>query len=421
MTEPAIVFDGVSKRFSRAKRVRALADLVLGAPARWRARRDERGLLPQEFYAVHDLSFKVQPGEMLGILGPNGAGKSTVLKLLYRILRPDNGSVRVRGRIGGLIELGAGFHPYLTGRENVFINGTILGMTLRQIRAKYEQIVEFAGLAEFMDMPVKDYSSGMYARLAFSIAAHAEPDVLLVDEVLAVGDASFQLKCYDWMARMRKAGRAVVNVSHDMGVMGACTNCICLKNGKAEHQGEPRKVIQAYLGMMQSAGVDLAWESSAVAGADGSPRVEITGVEFLETQGRKTREVLPGSDLVIRFSYHAREAVQSPIFALALYHDDLRIPMSLPRHCLFQAFSGEAFRGQAIRGQGEVRVQVHGMNLPIGSYRAKASLYEGDVATPLYMRDGIARLEVQRAPESDGHALIDHRQSWQIAHTGSAP
>jgi ABC-type polysaccharide/polyol phosphate transport system ATPase subunit len=299
---------------------------------------------------------------MLGILGPNGAGKSTALKLLYRILRPDSGQVQVRGRVGGLIELGAGFHPYLSGRENVFINGTILGMKLKQIRAKYDGIVEFSGLADFMDMPVKDYSSGMYARLAFAIAAHAEPDVLLVDEVLGVGDASFQLKCYDWMARMRRSGRAVVNVSHDMSVMSACTHCICLDKGRAAHEGEARKVIQAYLGLMQAKGADITWESSALKDTRGIPRVEVTQVEFLGETGQAVQQALPGADITIRFSYRAHSPLRSPIFALALYHDDLRIPLSLPRHCLFQAFSGEMFRGRTIQGAGEVDVLVHGLH-----------------------------------------------------------
>jgi ABC-type polysaccharide/polyol phosphate transport system ATPase subunit len=202
--------------------------------------------LPHEFWALRGVSFTLNPGDMLGVIGPNGAGKSSILKLLFKIFRPDRGTVRVNGRVTGLIELGAGFHPMLSGRENVFINGAVLGMRQRELRAKYDQIVEFAELQEFMEMPVKNYSSGMYARLAFSIAAHAEPDLLLVDEVLAVGDESFQRKCYDWVAQMRKRGCAVVLVSHNLAVVEPASHCLYLKRGIIEASGEASGVIARY-------------------------------------------------------------------------------------------------------------------------------------------------------------------------------
>lgn len=412
MNTPAVEFAAVSKRFHKGARVGTLAGLVLGAPRRWLARRDAAGLLPGEFYALRDVTFALQPGESLGILGPNGSGKSTVLKLLFRILRPDAGVVSARGRVGGLIELGAGFHPYLSGRENVFINGAILGMTRAQVRQRYDSIVEFAGIAEFMDMPVKDYSSGMYARLAFAIAAHADPDVLLVDEVLAVGDASFQLKCYDWMARMRKSGRALVAVSHDLYAMAASSRCLYLNAGTPVMLGEPRAVIDRYLSDLSLGQRDPAPETSFVKTESGHARAVIERVEFLGDDGARLEALEYGAGLTIRFHFQANADVESPMFGLTLFHDDARIPLSSPRHYLFQAFSGQAFQGVVLRGRGVVEVSVKDVRLPVGRYRAKTYLYERDGVTPIFLQDGAGRIEARRPGWSDGRALLDHKQVW---------
>jgi len=405
-------FAGVFKRFSRGARVRTLADLALSFFRR--RKRDAQGLLPSEFFALRDVSFSVAAGESLGIIGPNGSGKSTILKLLFRILRPDTGQVRTQGRVGGLIELGAGFHPYLSGRENVFINGAILGMTRAETRARYGSIVEFAGISEFMDMPVKDYSSGMYARLAFAIAAHAEPDVLLVDEVLAVGDTEFQLKCYDWMARMRQGGRAVVAVSHDLYAMAASTKCLYLNKGQVAAHGDSREVIERYLSELAQGRSDPVPESSFVKTADGKARAEITGIEFLDDDGKPVTSIGHGVNLTIRFHFSVHGEVESPIFALSLFHDDPRIPLNLPRHYLFHAFSGDAFKGLTLRGKGAVEVGVRDVRLPVGSYRGKTYLFERDGVSPLFVQDGTCRVEVPRPAWSDGRALLDHRQTWSM-------
>lgn len=408
----AAEFISVSKRFSRRAKVRTLAGLA----GQWlrRPKRGPDGLLPHEFMALQDVSFAVQPGESLGIVGPNGSGKSTILKLLFRILRPDRGQVVTKGRVGGLIELGAGFHPYLSGRENVSINGAILGMSRADIRRQYEAIVEFSGLAEFMDMPVKDYSSGMYARLAFAIAAHANPDVLLVDEVLAVGDAGFQLKCYDWMARMRTSGRAVITVSHDMYAMAASTRCLFIKSGQVKAHGDARQVIEAYLTDLSRDRHDPVLETNFIKTADGVPRAEIKSVELLDGLGRPVTSIGHGANLMLRFHYHAAEQVHSPIFALTLFHDDPRYPLNLPRHYLFHVFSGPAFADQTLKGSGTVEVLVEDVRLPVGCYRAKTYLFERDGVSPIFVQDGVARLEVDRPDWSDGRPLLEHRQRWTI-------
>ncbi len=202
----------------------------------------------EDFWALKNVSFEVKPGQAVGIIGRNGAGKSTLLKLLSRITEPSAGKIELNGRIASLLEVGTGFHPELTGRENVFLNGAILGMTRSEIRKKFDEIVDFAGVEKFLDTPVKRYSSGMYVRLAFSVAAHLEPEILVVDEVLSVGDSEFQRKCLGKMDDVsKKQGRTVLFVSHNMGtIMQLCNSCILLKSGGVEDIGEPSVIIEGY-------------------------------------------------------------------------------------------------------------------------------------------------------------------------------
>src|SRR5271168_2768878 len=203
----------------------------------------------EEFWALKDVSFEVKRGEVLGIIGRNGAGKSTLLKILSRITEPTEGRIQLCGRVGSLLEVGTGFHPELTGRENIFLNGAIFGMARREIFKKFDEIVHFAGAERFLDMPVKHYSSGMYARLAFAVAAHLEPDILVVDEVLAVGDAEFQKKCLGKMQAVSQSeGRTVLFVSHNMGaVTTLCRTAIWLQSGKVMQIGTAREVVNEYL------------------------------------------------------------------------------------------------------------------------------------------------------------------------------
>jgi len=203
----------------------------------------------EEFWALRDVSFSVNKGEVIGVIGRNGAGKSTLLKILSQITPPTEGEIVLRGRVGSLLEVGTGFHPELTGRENIFLNGAILGMKRAEIARKFDQIVEFAGVGRFIDTPVKRYSSGMYVRLAFSVAAHMEPDILIVDEVLAVGDAEFQKKCLDKMEEVtKKDGRTILFVSHNMvAVERLCKKAVWLENGKVRDIGETRKIVHEYL------------------------------------------------------------------------------------------------------------------------------------------------------------------------------
>jgi len=247
MAGAPIVFDNVSKKFRRGERHDSLRDLV---PALLRGalrRRSADVLESDEFWALRDVSFEVQPGEALGIIGSNGAGKSTTLKVLNRILKPTRGHASVRGRVGALIEVAAGFHPDLTGRENVFLQGAIMGMSRADIAARFDQIVEFAEIPEFIDTPVKRYSSGMNARLGFSIAAHLQPDVLIIDEVLSVGDMRFQEKCVRRMEEFLRQGTAIAFVSHNLSaVRQLCSRALMLKRGAIAAFGPAEEVIADY-------------------------------------------------------------------------------------------------------------------------------------------------------------------------------
>ena len=249
MTEPVIIFDHIYKKFARGEQHTTLRDLIPALISNWWKKKqiDEQALKGEEFWAVNDVSFSVPRGEALGIIGPNGSGKSTILKLLSGILRPDRGTYSVKGRLSALIEVGAGFHPDLTGRENVYLNGSILGMTRKEINAKFNQIVEFAGVEEFIDTPVKRYSSGMAVRLGFAVSAFIEPDVLLVDEVLAVGDTEFRNRCANRMEKMRHAGVTMILVSHNLNeVRNLCERTVMLFKGQVLMEGPSQKVLEKY-------------------------------------------------------------------------------------------------------------------------------------------------------------------------------
>jgi lipopolysaccharide transport system ATP-binding protein len=246
--QPAISFNRVWKKFRRGERHDSLRDLVPALVKRALFRpRNPTDLEDQEFWALRDVSFEVMPGEALGIIGPNGAGKSTALKLLTRILRPTSGECHLQGRVGALIEVAAGFHPDLTGRENVYLQGAIMGMRRGEISRKLDEIVEFSGIESFIDTPVKRYSSGMNARLGFSIAAFLDPDVLLIDEVLAVGDFTFQQKCFQRLADFRQAGIAIAFVSHNMqAVATLCDRAMLLRPNQAPLLASVADVTSAY-------------------------------------------------------------------------------------------------------------------------------------------------------------------------------
>src|SRR5205085_7139128 len=240
------MFDLKLEHVSKRYRIRCEAEAGAARGALVRRLRSLRQH-SEQFWAVRDVSFEVGRGEALGIIGHNGAGKSTILKLLSSITAPTSGEITINGRLSALIEVGSGFHPELTGRENIYLNGSILGMRRRRITEKLDSIVEFAGVRQFLDTPVKRFSSGMYVRLGFSIAAHLDPDILLLDEVLAVGDAAFQEKCLKRIGEMKEAGTTIVFISHDLGaVVRLCDRVILLQRGEIVANGEPHEIVAQY-------------------------------------------------------------------------------------------------------------------------------------------------------------------------------
>jgi ABC-type polysaccharide/polyol phosphate transport system ATPase subunit len=248
MSEVALEFDGVWKKFKKGEIHDSLRDLIPALAKGLFSRKGEGNLETREFWALQDISFQVRRGEAFGVIGANGAGKSTILKLLSKILRPTRGRITTQGRLSALIEVGAGFHPDLTGRENVYLNGAILGMTRQETSRKFDEIVEFAGIGDFIDTPVKRYSSGMYARLGFAVAAHVDPEILLVDEVLSVGDMQFQEKCLERMLQIAREGTTVIFVSHNLqAVQMLCGRALLLKRGIIAKLGPTSEVLKEYL------------------------------------------------------------------------------------------------------------------------------------------------------------------------------
>jgi lipopolysaccharide transport system ATP-binding protein len=281
MSDTAIRVEGLGKRYRLGARqpYRRIGDALLKPLRRTSGRARRNPFL----WALKDISFEVKQGEMLGVIGSNGAGKTTLLRVLSKITLPTRGKAEIWGRVGTLLEVGTGFHPELTGRENVFLNGAILGMGRKETAAKYDQIVDFAAIEEFMETPVKHYSSGMRVRLAFSVAAHLEPEILFIDEVLAVGDAAFQQKCLGKMEEVAGSGRTLFFVSHNMGmVTGLCSRAIWLEHGMMRMDGDPQEVVEAYLSEGHASdgrwahppdmdcGKEMRLHSVEIVGADGS-------------------------------------------------------------------------------------------------------------------------------------------------------
>jgi lipopolysaccharide transport system ATP-binding protein len=299
LSRPAVVFEHISKKFKRGERHDSLRDLLPALVRNFAGRRQEASLAKDEFWALKDVSFTVEPGQALGIIGPNGAGKSTTLKLLTRILRPTLGHCVVNGRTGAMIEVAAGFHPDLTGRENVYMQGAIMGMKRAEIAAKFDDIVDFAGIAAFLDTPIKRYSSGMNARLGFSIAAHLDPQVMIIDEVLSVGDMAFQEKCVERMKEYKRQGVAIVFVSHNLqAVSYLCDNALHLQS-EARAFGPVDDVLRAYIG-----GVNAA----AAHAHDG--RVEIVDPVLSDERGEGVTVVEPGMRLTLEATYVVHETVE---------------------------------------------------------------------------------------------------------------
>ncbi len=302
-TDTAIQIDGLSKRYrlgTMSSLDRTFGEMLYGL-ARKAFPRPRRGVPTgrrDDFWALREVTFDVSPGEVVGVIGRNGAGKSTLLKILSRITDPTEGRAIIHGRVGSLLEVGTGFHPELSGRENIYLNGAILGMRKGEIDAKFDEIVEFAEMGGFLETPVKRYSSGMRVRLAFAVAAHLEPEILVVDEVLAVGDATFQRKCLGKMGDVARGGRTVLLVSHNMGAISRiCSRAVWLDHGQVKQLGPSSEVVQAYLSENVTAGAVAEFED------DSSRSGQITRVEIIDAAGERSNQLLCDQPFTTRITY----------------------------------------------------------------------------------------------------------------------
>lgn len=321
MSNPIIKIEGISKKYR------------LGTKEPYYSLRDsfvnvfKKKKPKEEFWALEDINFEVEQGETIGIIGRNGAGKSTLLKILSRITPPTKGKITMRGRVASLLEVGTGFNPELTGRENIYLNGAILGMTKKEIGRKFDEIVAFSEIEKFLDTPVKRYSSGMYVRLAFAVAAHLEPEILVVDEVLAVGDANFQKKCLGKMNDVsKKDGRTVLFVSHNMGaVKQLCNRSMLLENGKIKTFGETEKVLNEYLNGNTNSEATIEYPE------DSKKKVQIIGVDILDENEKYKNEININNSINIKVKYLIKEKIKSPNFVCINFFDAFD-------NILFQAF-----------------------------------------------------------------------------------
>jgi len=368
----AISVEGVSKRYRLGTRsnasygtLRESITSAVAAPIN-RLRMSRRASLtgaaikPDVHWALKDVSFQVKPGEALGIIGRNGAGKSTLLKILSRITAPTHGVIKILGRVGSLLEVGTGFHPELTGRENVFLNGAIIGMGRREINRKFDAIVDFAEIERFIDTPVKRYSSGMYMRLAFAVAAHMEPDILLIDEVLSVGDMTFQRKCLEHAKKLLERSATLLFVSHNMfAIKAMCNRAVYLSGGRVTLDGSTEEVTRLY---DQEGRLDVSSWATGLVGSDPTNcPIYIKAFEMMDEQGRPRILFEHGERIRIRLHFEAREPVTNPAFCLAIVRSD---DVSC---CNFNT-AMDGFSTSTVRGEGIIEVLTPPISLVADLY-----------------------------------------------------
>lgn len=381
-------------RIGQRQQYTTLRDLIarsFSTPFRWFNRNHQSSVSDAHsfIWALKDISFEVKQGEVIGIIGRNGAGKSTLLKILARITEPTEGYAEVRGRVGSLLEVGTGFHPELTGRENIYLSGAILGMKKREIDRKFDEIVAFAEMEKFIDTPVKYYSSGMYVRLAFAVAAHLDPEILLVDEVLAVGDAAFQKKCLGKMGDVAREGRTVLFVSHNMAAIeNLCLKAVLLEQGRIIHFGDVRTVITTYLEMAQN---NLIRSEVRMTNRRGNGRVRL--VDFwVEVSGQRRNIVRCGEDVEFVFKYYSQDSqsLRNVVLYFA-FHDAFN-------HQMLTVLSNRHV-GQLtnpLPPKGELRCLIRRFPLAPGRYIVSPRLdVNNEVSDWLMLPEGIGTIEVE--------------------------
>ncbi len=402
MTEPIIVFDHVSKTFDlHRSRSRSFQEVLVNF-GRWR-----QPHIQDDLHALQDVSFTIERGETVGFIGANGAGKSTLLKLIARILEPDSGTVTVNGRVGALLELGAGFHPDLTGRENVYLNASIMGLNRREVDRRFDEIVAFSELERFIDVPVKHYSSGMYVRLGFAVAVNMEPEILLVDEVLAVGDAAFQRKCFERIDRMRVDGVTLLFVSHSADAVRAhCARAIWLDAGSVQADGAAESAVQRYtMHAWEKAEGQLHTENGS---RWGTGRVQIIQVQLLGKGDRETQLFETGEPLTVVMHYQTQERIERPVFGLAVYRSD-GTHITGPN----TRFSGLKF--PSVEGEGKVLYHIGALPLLEGSYTLSVAVVSEDDSEMYDYHDRLYPFRVRVTENAEKYGLVTLSGRWECS------
>lgn len=407
--EALIELHHVARRFTkRTDRSRSLQELFIRFFRK-------RTVDPDEFWPLRDVSLIVRPGDCVGVIGPNGSGKSTLLKLITGILPPTRGDIIVRGRVSSLLELGAGFHPDLTGRENIYLNGSIYGLDRAAMDRRLDEIIAYAGLGDFIDTPVKHYSSGMFVRLGFAVAIHTDPDLLLVDEVLAVGDAAFQHRCMESIYRLRREGKTLLLVSHDLRtVESLCSRAVWIQDGLIAAEGAPGDVIMAYNRYVaaqeeaEAAQRRPPVESTrvGVGARHGSRSIEITHVELCDADGTPSSSFVTGETLIVRLYYRRHRPVEPPVFGMAIHHENgfhLFGPNTL--------FAGVDTELDA--DEGSIDYVIPRLTLLEGHYAVSVAVHNrADTETYDY-HDRAYPLRVVYSPARAGYGMVDLQGSWQ--------
>ncbi len=376
----AIEFTNVWKKFRKGEKFSSLRDAIPHMFKNIAAKNAGNNILEEsEFWAVNDVSFSIGSGEVVGFIGSNGAGKSTILKLLSGIIVPNKGHLKVNGRLSALIEVTAGFHPELTGRENVYLNGTILGMKKREVDERFDEIVEFSGIEEFIDTPVKRYSSGMYSRLGFSVAAHVNPDVLLVDEVLAVGDIAFQSKCAEKMRELLNSGVTIIFVSHNLPlVQSLCKRVFLIDRGAILKDGIPEDVIPYYEDAVlnqREEEIRKKSETDYKVKLNEKSQVQISAVQCLNKNGETKESFESGEELTLKVSYESSKDISHPILSLQLIRADGVV-------CFTSNTKDSGVVVDKIQGSGAFLINLGKLNLAPGIYLPQVTIWDKDMIHP---------------------------------------
>lgn len=406
----AIEFTNVWKKFKKGEKLNSLRDAI---PNLFKREDKNLKLEDKEFWAVKDVSFNIEKGGVVGIMGPNGAGKSTILKLLSKIIVPNKGAMKINGRLSALIEVTAGFHPELTGRENVYLNATILGMRKKEIDDKFDAIVEFSGVGEFIDTPVKRYSSGMYSRLGFSVAAHMEPDILLVDEVLSVGDIAFQAKCAQKIRELLTSGATIVLVSHQLSmIQSLCKRVILLQQGEVVCDGDVSKVIPMYQNIVLKNRENALKQSMNILSkqvkVDTQSLMDITRVSFSDGKIENREKIETGDPFEITLDYVAREKIDNPVFTLDIIRADGVV-------CSFSRTDEAGLKVGMIEGKGRVKIDLGKLYLAPGVYMAKFSVWDKDmIHTYVVRHKDVIRVDMNSL-HSETDAVYLPKVKWEVS------